>query len=151
MFQRKRHQLIEGLSGIEVIADDFAVVDFGDSLPDAYRSHDANAVAFIRRREDRGVRLNPDTMQLRMPEIPFIGHVATGEVLRVDPRKVRAITEMLRPTDVPSVQRLLGMTQYLAKFLPHLSDMTKALRELTSRSTHARGRIPAGRPSAGRF
>ena len=38
---------------------------------------------------------------------------------------------MPRPTDVPSVQRLLGMTQYLAKLLLHLSDMTKALRELT--------------------
>ena len=120
VFQRKMHQLIEGLSGIEVIVDDFAVVGFGDSLSDAQRSRDANLVAFIRRYEDRGVvRLNPDKMQLRILEIPFIGHVATGEGLRVDPRKVRAITEMPRPTDVPSVQRLLGMTQYLAKFLPH--------------------------------
>ena len=31
IFQRKMHELIEGLSGVEVIADDFVVVGYGDS------------------------------------------------------------------------------------------------------------------------
>ena len=35
------------------------------------------------------------------------------------------------PEDVAGVQRLIGMSQYLAKFLQHLSDLTKPLRELT--------------------
>ena len=38
---------------------------------------------------------------------------------------------MPNPTDVPEVQRLLG----LAKFIPHLSDITKPLRELTRKQT----------------
>ena len=63
--------------------------------------------------------------------MPFIGHIATSEGIRADPNKVKAITEMPRPTDVIGVQRLLGMSQYLAKFLPQLSDLTKPLRELT--------------------
>ena len=29
------HQLVEGLSGVEVIADDFVVVGFRDSMEDA--------------------------------------------------------------------------------------------------------------------
>ena len=29
------HQLVEGLSGVEVIADDFVVVGFRDSMKDA--------------------------------------------------------------------------------------------------------------------
>ena len=29
------HQLVEGLSGVEVIADDFVVVGFGDSMENA--------------------------------------------------------------------------------------------------------------------
>ena len=77
--------------------------------------------------------MNANKMQLHIPEVPFIGHVATADGLRVDPRKVRAINEMPRPTDVAAVQRLLGLTQYLAKFLPRLSDMTKPLRELTTK------------------
>ena len=65
--------------------------------------------------------------------MPFLGHVATDKGLRVDPTKVQAIKEMPQPTDVPGVRRLLGMVQYLAKFLPHLSDVTKPLRDLTQK------------------
>ena len=36
-------------------------------------------------------------------------------------------------TDKTGVQRLLGLAQYLSKFLPHLSDLTKPLRELTQK------------------
>lgn len=39
------------------------------------------------------------------------------------------------PTDVAAVRRLLGFTQYLSKFFPHLSDITKPLRELTQQDT----------------
>ena len=38
---------------------------------------------------------------------------------------------MPAPTDKAGVQRLLGLAQYLSKFLPRLSDITKPLRELT--------------------
>ena len=82
---------------------------------------------------ERGIRLNNSKVNLRKTEVPFIGHVATDKGLCVDPTKVQAISEMPQPTDVAGVQRLLGMVQYLAKFLPHLSDMTKPLRDLTQR------------------
>ena len=80
--------------------------------------------------------LNAEKVQLRKQSVPFIGHVATGEGLRVDPDKVKAIQgEMPTPKDVAAVQRLLGLAQYLSKFLPHLSDITKPLRELTRKET----------------
>ncbi len=36
---------------------------------------------------------------------------------------------------VAGVQRLLGLAQYLGKFLPHLSDITKQLRDLTRKDS----------------
>lgn len=39
------------------------------------------------------------------------------------------------PTDKQGVQQLLGLTQYLAKFLLHLSEITKLLRDLTQSNT----------------
>ena len=59
----------------------------------------------------------------------------SGEGLKVDPTKVRAVCEMPPPTDVVAVQRLLGFVQYLSKFLPHLSEMTKQLRDLTQKES----------------
>ena len=131
VFQRRIHELIEGLQGVEVVADDFVVVGFGDTGQEATRDHDRNLEAFLHRCATRGVKLNSDKIKLRQPEVPFIRHKATIKGLRADPNKVKVILEMPKPTDVVGVQCLLGMTQYLAKFLPHLSDPTKSLRELT--------------------
>ena len=38
---------------------------------------------------------------------------------------------MTRPTDVERVQRINGVVNYLAKFLPKLSDVTEPIRQLT--------------------
>ena len=43
--------------------------------------------------------------------------------------------EMPQPKDIAAVQRLLGLTQYLSKFLPNLSDITKPLRECTQKDS----------------
>ena len=133
VFQRRMHELIEGLRGVEVVADDFVVVGFGDTHEVATRDHDHNLEEFLQRCAERGIKLNSNKINLRSRAVPFIGHVATDKGLCVDPAKVKAITEMPQPADVAGVQRLLGMVQYLAKFLPHLSDITKPIRDLTQK------------------
>ena len=131
VFQRRVHELIEGLSGTEVVADDFIVAGFGDTLEEAFRDHNKNLVAFLRRCSARGVKLAVEKLQLCLEEIPLIGHYATKSGLEIHPEKVRAVLEMPRPTDVKSLLRFNGTVQYLAKFLPGLSDMAHPLRQLT--------------------
>ena len=133
IFQRRMHQLIEGLTGIEVIADDFVVVGRGHDEAEAIHDHDKNLHAFLQRCEECGVRLNADKMKLMRNAVPFIGHIATDQGLCVDPAKVQAIKEMPMPKNIAAVQRLLGLAQYLRKFLPHLSDIMKPLRDLTQK------------------
>ena len=105
VFQRKKHELIVGLSGVEVIADDFVVVGYGESWQSAIKDHNRNLLSFLQRCDERGIYMNSDKLQLRMKEAPFIGHVATGEGLRADPFKVQAIGEMPPPENVALVQR----------------------------------------------
>ena len=101
IFQRKMHQLNEGLSACK------SSLVIGDNEVDAHRSHDGNLLALIQRCEQSRVKLNANKMQLRIPEVPFICHIATADGLRVDPGKVREINEMPKPTDVAAVQRPL--------------------------------------------
>ena len=58
-------------------------------------SHEQNLFAFMKR--------NIEKMKLRVRILPFMGHIATDKGLCVDPRKVRGIIEMSRPTDVAGV------------------------------------------------
>ena len=124
VFQRKMHELIEGMTDIEVVADDFIAVGYGETFGEASRDHDKNLLEFFKRCEAKNVRLNPEKLKLRHSQVLFIGRMATDKGLEVDPAKVRAISEMPAPTDKLGVQRLLGLAQYLAKFLPHLSDVS---------------------------
>ena len=54
---------------------------------------------------NEGVKLNTNKLNLWQKEvhIPFIGHVATNQGLRVEPAKIRAISEMTAPTDKAGV------------------------------------------------
>ena len=142
IFQRKMHELIEVLNGVEVIADDFVVDFVVMDIRSGCNEHvklrapterviNKSVLVFLQRCEERGVHLNSDMLKLRIREVPFIGHVVASEGLRADLAKVRAICEVSRPENVASVQRILGMVQYLSKFLPRLSDITKPLRNLT--------------------
>ena len=114
------HKLIEGLMGIEVVAVDFIAVEYGETFEEATKDHNKILLEFLKRCEERNVRLNPEKLKLRQSQVLFIRHMATEQGLEVDPAKVRAAVEMPPPTDKQGVQRLLGLAQYLAKFLPHL-------------------------------
>ena len=133
VFQRRMHEMIEGLEGVEVVADDFVVIGFGDTMEEAAANHDKNLGELLSRCKQHDVKLNPDKVQFKRDKVPFIGHVASKDGLCIDPEKVKAIVEMPAPQDVAGIQRLLGFAQYLSKFLPRLSDVTKPLRELTQK------------------
>ncbi len=102
---------------------------FGSTEEQAAADHDENRICFQERCNESCLQLNASKI-LRLPKVPFIGHVATAQGLQVDPHKVQAVREMPMPEDVAA-----GFVQYLSKFMPHLSDVTKPLREPTQNET----------------
>ena len=135
VWQQRMNEIIEGLQGIEVIADDFLICGFGATMKEAIADHDRNLRHFLDRARERGLKLNPDKVKLRLDSVPFIGHLLTDKGLAPDPNKVSAIINMPTPTNIKSLQQLLGMAQYLAKFLPQLSAITEPLRQLGHKDT----------------
>ena len=97
------HEIIEGLEGVEVVADDFVVVGIGSTQDEASKNHDMLLEDFLKRCEENNLRLNDRKQKLCQTEVPFIGHEVTAEELRVNPHKVRAIAEMPPPTDIAGV------------------------------------------------
>ena len=59
-----------------------------------------------------------------------MGNLVTHEGLKPDNTKFEAIINMPPPTDIPSLQRLLGMTKYLSQYFPMKSTVTALLRLL---------------------
>ena len=80
--------LIKGLNGIKVIANDFFVVGFSDTLEQATLNHDTNLATFLEYFEEGHLNLNINKIQLRLPQVPFVGYVAIPKGLQCDPQIV---------------------------------------------------------------
>ena len=134
IFQRHLHQALDGLDGVRCVADDIIIIGTGDNEEEATKKHDERLRALLDRCQQRSIKLNPEKMQLRTTSIKFLGHIVTSGGLKADPMKIAAIKDMVAPDGVTSLKRFLGLAQYLAKFLPRLSQVTEPLRQLTEES-----------------
>jgi len=63
VFQRRMREVVEGLKGVKVVADDLVVVGFGDTEDEA-RDHDQNLEATLQRCVERNLRLNDRKLRL---------------------------------------------------------------------------------------
>ena len=130
VFQARMHGALSSLNGVFCIADDVLITGSGSTMTEATADHNRNLRAFFDRCRDTGIKLNKDKLQLNREKLTFCGHELTRDGVRPDPRKVEAITQMPRPTDKQGVMRLIGFTNYVAKFCPNYSTVTAPIRAL---------------------
>ena len=64
VWQHKMNEAVEGLRGVEVIADDFLVCGFGDIVAEAVKDHDQNLTAFVQMCGKLNLTLNPQKAKL---------------------------------------------------------------------------------------
>ena len=128
VWQRRIHEIVEGLPGTEVMFDDLLIIGRGDTLKQAVIDHDQNLIKFLERGGERNLKLKAEKIRFRLQEVPFIGHMLTADGRAPSPEKIKAILEIPPP---PSLQRFLGVVNYVSKLVPKLSNDTELLRTLT--------------------
>ena len=129
-FQRRLDDILQGLDNVERIADDVIIYGTGPTDELAEKSHDLAFENLLKRARSCNLKFNRSKLKYKLSEVAYVGHIFSSEGLKVDPMKVKAISEMVPPKDIKGVQRLLGTVQYLSKFLPNLSDVSEPLRRL---------------------
>lgn len=77
--------------------------------------------------------LNKKKTRLFCSEVKFLGHKISQAGIEADNDKVEKILEWPRPKSATDVRRFLGLTRYIAAFLPHLAVHTRVLNTLTTK------------------
>jgi len=130
-FECKLHEHLSDLQGMEVLRDDILVIGSGDTLDEATLDHNENLLKLLKRTRDVNLKFNSKKLNLRKPEVKYMGHVLSSEGLKPDPNKATAVSEMPKPTSKQQALSLLGFVNFLAKFLQRLSEIAQPIRQLT--------------------
>ena len=129
VFQSIMSEMFEDIEGVEVVIDDLLI--WGTTEEE----HDARLEKVLQRAQQQNLKLNKDKSQIKLKEIKYIGHILSEDGIKPDPKKVTAVTEMKPPTTKEELQRFLGMTTYLSKFISNYSTTSAPLRMLLEKNT----------------
>lgn len=129
VFQKRMSQVYEGLEGVEVVFDDILV--HGATKEE----HDSRLKTALLKSREANVKLNDSKCKFGLHEVTYLGRVISKDGVKPDPEKIKDISDMPNPTDKTGVQRILGMINFLAKFIPNMSTITKPLRALLVKDT----------------
>ncbi|KAG9282090.1 hypothetical protein AMEX_G700 [Astyanax mexicanus] len=124
IFQREMSMLLRGNSGTVAVMDDILI--YGKDK----QEHDQNLRAVLQTIKESGLKLNREKCQFGKSDIQYFGHVIGKKGIRPDPGKVKAITDLPSPTNITELCQVLGMINYLGRFLPGLSAVLHPITEL---------------------
>ena len=83
VWQRKMHEAIEGLWAV-IIANDFLMCGFGDTVASAVLDHNQNLTAFLERCCKLNLTLNHHKVKLGLSEVPFMGYLLTADGIEIE-------------------------------------------------------------------
>lgn len=125
-FQRRMGQVLSGQEGVVCHMDD--VLIWGATQA----QHDERLRAVMDRLRAAGITLNKDKCEFGVTQISFLGHTIGNNAVRPDKQKLSAVTEMPRPTSKTELRRVMGMANYLARFVPYMAEVLQPLSSMMS-------------------
>jgi hypothetical protein len=119
VFQREMVNCFSDLDGVEIVVDDILV--HGRT----WSEHNQRLVKVLERARKLNLTLNMEKSHIGLKEVNYVGHKLTGDGLRPTEDRVKAIQNLREPTNHQELLTVLGMISYVAKFIPHMSDITE--------------------------
>jgi transposase InsO family protein len=124
IFQKIMTDILQGVDGVEVSMDDILIYSKDKT------QHEEVTQLVMKKLKTAGLKLNREKCVFASKRVKFLGHILTDEGLEPDDEKIHAIRSLKKPMDKQQLSRLLGMVNYLGKFIKNLTDLTDPLREL---------------------
>ncbi len=123
-FQRLMDTIFGEVSFVVVYIDDLLIFSRN------HTEHKEHLRTVLRLLRDNGLICKPEKCVFGSSSVEFLGHVVSGDGIRPNPDKVKAITRFPRPTSVKEVQEYLGLINFYARFVPKAASHLAPLHEL---------------------
>ena len=127
IFQAKIYELLGDIVGTKSYIDDILVVKKG-----SFTEHLDQLDEIFRRCQKANMKLNAAKCRFSFNEIDYLGYIVTPEGVKPNPKKIKAIQSMERPTTVTEIRRLFGMVQYYRDLWPRRSHILEPFTAISS-------------------
>jgi transposase InsO family protein len=124
VFQRTMEEILQGEENVICYFDDILVHS------DTPENHEVHLASCFKKLTDARLKLNKEKSELRKTEIEFLGHKINSNGIQPDDKKVEAIRNMPDPTNVTELRRVLGMINFLGRYIPNMSANLRPVTEL---------------------
>lgn len=125
IFQDVIRQTLANIPGVLNISDDILIA--GKSK----QEHDKSLLMVLDRLKENHLTINGSKCMFSQNRITFFGYVFSNTGIYADPRKLNVLQQIEPPNNQSEIRSLLGMLNYVSKFLRNLASNTKILRDLT--------------------
>lgn len=89
-----------------------------------------NLRACLKRLAENDLHVNCSKCSFFEQKIEHLGHLIEFNPIRKSPAKIKAVADMLRPTNADGDRRFLGLLTYYSRFIPDFSTLYYPLRRL---------------------
>ncbi len=124
IYQRIMCDLLSGLPGVVVYMDDVLITG------KTKEEHDERLQQVLQIVQKAGLKLNKDKCKIAQTRVDFLGMKLDKDGVHPDPAKVAAIIQMTPPTSREEVKRLMGMVNWLTRFVPNASTVAAPINDL---------------------
>ena len=128
IFQKRMSATFGDITGVIVIYDDLLI--YGKTMIE----HNKTLQKVLDRARNVGVKWNKKKCVFGTDTVKYIGHIICREGIKPDPSKIADLINMPNPIDKLGVHRVLGVINYLSKFIPNASNLTEPLRILLNKN-----------------
>ncbi|XP_037299019.1 uncharacterized protein K02A2.6-like [Manduca sexta] len=124
IFQRTMETLLSGIEGVSCWLDDVCLTGPTRTI------HMARLREVLHRLYSAGLKLQKEKCDFLKDSVTYLGFVIDKNGLRSCPKKVQAIIDAPRPTNITELKRFLGIITYYRTFIPRASSILGPLHEL---------------------
>ena len=119
MEHKRISQKFEAMNDIETDIYNFLIWGKDDN------EHGKKLTQCLEKTRKNEMTLNSSKCQFRCDELTYLGHTILKDGINVDANTSRAMIEMPKSEDKKAVQHLLGMINYVGKFIPNLAEINE--------------------------
>ena len=100
-------------------------------LSATWESHIKSLESLFAALQEAGLTLKPSKMSFGPKSVTYLGHVISAEGVSVGTERIQAIKNLKTPTSIKELRSVLGVLNFVRRFVPNFAEVTAPLVALT--------------------